>query len=217
MDLNQTQINGIHSHLTLTLDASGNVVGEGDLTFNDYGAWAKRREIAKAGSEKAFLEAWAGDKSGIELSKSEIAPLDSNDMPLKIHLQGSFNGIVEQAGNLLLVSPWVLDQEKENPFTSATRDYPVEFNYPTVKSSTVKLTIPQGYMVESLPKSLKVRLPDGSARFTCNVGQQGNVITMTSVVTTTRTLYTPEEYADLKSFFQTVVDKELEKIVLKKA
>ncbi|MCC6411465.1 MAG: DUF3857 and transglutaminase domain-containing protein [Saprospiraceae bacterium] len=217
VELKQNQINGIHSHLNLTLDASGNVQGDGDLTFNDYGAWAKRWEIARAGSEKAFLEAWAGDKSGIEFSKSTIAPLDSNDMPLKIQLQGSFNGIVEQAGNLLLVSPWALDQEKENPFTSATRDYPVEFYYPTVKSSTVKLTIPQGYVVESLPKSLKVRLPDGSARFTCNVGQKDNVITLTSMVTVTRTLYTPEEYADLKSFYQTVVDKELEKIVLKKA
>lgn len=217
VDLNQTQINGTHSHLNLTLDASGNVEGEGDLTFNDYGAWAKRREIAKAGSEKAYLDAWASEKTGIDLSNSTITPLDSNDMPLNIHLKGSFNGIVEQAGNLLLISPWVLDQEKENPFTSATRDYPVEFSYPTVKSSTVKLTIPQGYVVESMPKGLKVRLPDGSARFTCNVGQQGNLITMTSVVTITRTLYTPEEYADLKSFFQTVVDKELEKIVLKKA
>jgi hypothetical protein len=217
VEIKQNQIYGAHKKYNLALTGDGDLSGGGSFTFNDYAAYAKRWEIGKSGGEQAFFEKWVAKHPGANLSKHTLGALDSLDMPLTIQFEGSFNGNVEKAGNLLLVSPWVFDQNTENPFASVTRAYPVEFNYPYVQSTSAEIVIPEGYVVETLPKNIKVRLPDGSARFTFTANQKGNTITVTHAVQITRTMYSAEEYGDLRNFYQTVLDKELEKIILKKA
>jgi hypothetical protein len=79
-----------------------------------------------------------------------------------------------------------------------------------------KITIPEGYQVEELPQAKIFGLPDNAARYVYNIVQTGNTINFTSSLTINRSLFIQDEYAGLKEFFNLVVAKQAEQIVLKK-
>jgi hypothetical protein len=201
----------------VVLNEEGHLVGKTLVTYSQYGAALKRDGVSEFTDEGKFLSSWAADEvPGLTFQSHKFVGLEPSANPLTLEFEGDFGANVEQTGPLMLIRPWLLDYIDEQPFKSLTRDYPVEFDYPIVQSSTVKVTIPNGYIVETLPKPVRMRLPDGSAKFNCLVSQQGNVVTVTTQTTITRLRYLPEEYNDLRQFFQTIVDKEQERVILKK-
>jgi hypothetical protein len=59
-------------------------------------------------------------------------------------------------------------------------------------------------------------LPEKAGKFLFQVRQVGNVVQVNSTVLVSRTQFLPEEYADLKEFFERVVQKHSQPLVIKK-
>ena len=51
---------------------------------------------------------------------------------------------------------------ESNRYTLEDRKYPVNYNFPISETYIFDYTIPEGYEVESLPKSASFKLPDNS-------------------------------------------------------
>jgi hypothetical protein len=107
--------------------------------------------------------------------------------------------------------------EKENPFKLLQRQYPVDFATPIDETYICYFTIPEGYEVEEAPKSVAVNLPDNGGRFTYILKQEGNTIEIMSKVTITKPVYFAPEYAYLKQFYDHIVTKHAEQLVLRKS
>jgi len=104
----------------------------------------------------------------------------------------------------------------ENPFKLEKRDYPVDFVYPQSKKIIVNYKIPEGYQVESIPESSSLALPDGLGVFHYTFKQNGNQIQFSTNTDINHSLIPPNYYASLKEFYNQMVIKNNEKIVLSK-
>lgn len=104
----------------------------------------------------------------------------------------------------------------ENPFKLETREYPVDFVYPQAQRLVVNYKLPEGYQIESMPESASFALPDGLGSFQFTFKQNGNQIQFSSTTAINKSLIPPNYYASLKEFYNQMVIKHNEKIVLSK-
>ena len=92
-----------------------------------------------------------------------------------------------------------LEADKENPFKSAERFYPVEMPFTFDETYTLQLDVPGGYVVDELPKALVVKLNEqGDCQFEYRISQSANTISLRSRVTCKRTYFMPDEYEGLR-------------------
>jgi len=114
-----------------------------------------------------------------------------------------FNPIVQLNGNY-------------NPFKSVQRKYPVELPYKSDDIYNFELEIPKGYIADELPKSVKVALEGNEAYFEYFATQESEKILLRSRVKLNKTIFPSEDYESLRKFFDLIVKKYSEQIVLKK-
>ena len=106
---------------------------------------------------------------------------------------------------------------KENPFKSAERFYPVEMPYTIDQTYVFSMIIPEGYVVDELPKQISAKMnEEGDGKFEYLIAESGGNISMRSRIQLKRTFYAPDEYDMLREFFNFIVTKQAEQIVLKK-
>jgi hypothetical protein len=105
---------------------------------------------------------------------------------------------------------------QSNPFKVEKREYPVDFGSPLEKVYICKLTVPDTYGVDELPQSKIFVLPGNGAKFLYNVSNTGNLVTITSTIQINKNLFIQTEYSGLREFYNHVVAKQAEQIVLKK-
>ena len=117
---------------------------------------------------------------------------------------------------MIYLNPFVALQEKENPFKLEKREYPVDFGSAIEKLYLCKITIPDGYDVDELPKNVLLKLPGNAAKYAYSLVQSGNNIQLTSNLQINNSLFTQQEYPNLREFFAQIVAKQAEQIVLKR-
>ena len=118
--------------------------------------------------------------------------------------------------DMIYLNPFVDLQEKENPFKLEKREYPVNYGSAIEKLYLCKITIPDGYDVDELPKNVLLKLPGNAAKYAYSLIRSGNDISLTSNLQINSSLFTQEEYPNLREFFTQIVAKQAEQIVLKK-
>jgi hypothetical protein len=113
--------------------------------------------------------------------------------------------------NPILMGKWT-----SNPLKSKERIYPVDLASGMSSSFIGNFKLPEGYALEEMPKAEVVVLPDKGGRFAYQVRQTGNVIQVNSLIIVNRTRFMPEEYEHLKEFFERIVQKHAQPLVIKK-
>ncbi|WP_019941663.1 DUF3857 domain-containing protein [Dyadobacter beijingensis] len=113
-------------------------------------------------------------------------------------------------------NPIMAGRWTKNPLKSKERIYPIDLATGISNSFIGNFTLPEGYALEEMPKTEIIMLPDKGGKFSYQVRQVGNVIQVNSMVQVSRTRFLPEEYADLKEFFERVVQKHAQPLVIKK-
>jgi hypothetical protein len=123
---------------------------------------------------------------------------------------------VEIIGDKMYISPLLFLNFKENPFKQEKREYPVDFGYPTQDKYNIIIAIPEGYQVETLPAPLNLGTPDNIMAFKYNIGNTGNKIQVSITIDVNAAIVPADYYDVLKDFFQKIIEKQNEKIVIKK-
>jgi hypothetical protein len=80
----------------------------------------------------------------------------------------------------------------------------------------VNITIPEGYQVESLPKSASFAMANNYGSFNMSTSNTDSQIQVVVNFTINASIIPSEDYDTLKEFFKVVIDKQKEKVVLKK-
>lgn len=198
----------------LTLQESGEMKGMINYIRDGYDALKMRKDYIAKGEEtylKDFLS-----KTPWQISKSEFKDVKEINLPAKENHELSIQEHVSVAGDMMYINPFVTAQLESNPFKLETREYPVDFASPIERTYMCKILLPENYTVDELPKSKSFQLPGNTARYLFNVTQNGNLITVTSVMSINKNLFVQNEYPTLREFYAQVVAKQTEQIVLKK-
>ena len=106
---------------------------------------------------------------------------------------------------------------KESPFKPETRLYPIDFGFPMKDRYIVNIDLPEGYKVESLPENAVFNLGEDTGSFRYLISQVGNKLQLSVELSINKSFIAAEEYGNLKKFYELLIAKENEKVVLSKA
>src|SRR5574343_132172 len=202
-------------------NASPNIIPE--RAMNWFGRMIRKNgtsEMVNLYPEKSSIE----DVSGLaELEKRENSSLveeykldNLNDLTKPIIETYSFNSnsLVDIIGSKIYFSPMLFHQITENPFKAENRLYPVDFNFPIKDSYTFSIKIPEGYVLESKPESLNIAMEDNKGSFKYTVSENMGTIQFACSLEINAPIIESDYYQHLKEFFNQIVLKQNEKIVL---
>jgi hypothetical protein len=158
------------------------------------------------------------DIQGIRVDSSSFDNLEN--MGEQISFQTSLSipseSVFDVNGNLIYLKPFLFLALQENPFKAEDREFPIEINYPYKRQYVTSLTIPEGYVIEEIPKNTQIRLPNNTGYYRFMVSQQGDKLTLVSDINIASTYYGVDDYSMVKDLFQKVVDSQSFTVVLEK-
>lgn len=202
------------TNVLANMDASGAVSGKVRIQYSNHSALRYRDNFAGT-SNDAVVEKIEEHYNGLEVSEYEVSNTALTEPVVEKYSLKSSN-VSEIIGDKIYFSPMLYYTFKENPFKQETREYPVDFSFPFRDKYMVSVTIPDGYQVESLPKPISLSMNLKAGTFSYTVTNTANQIQVASVLDINTSIIAQEDYVSLKEFFKMVVDKQNEKIVLKK-
>ncbi|AUC75307.1 DUF3857 domain-containing protein [Olleya sp. Bg11-27] len=183
--------------------------------LTNYQAFNYRNRSANKVNENLILDI-EKNNPGLVVSKLEVKNAKLAPKPISESYEFDLETATEKIGSNIYFSPLLYFSQEENPFTQDTRLYPIDFVYPIADKHTFGITIPDGYQVESIPENIAIEFNGGAASFSYLIKQTSNIIQLVVSLNINKTLVMPVDYQAFKSFYQLMVEKNSEKIVLKK-
>lgn len=156
------------------------------------------------------------EKNTLEVTNFKISNIHNLATPINRDVKFISNELIEEINSKLYIEPLLFLTERENPFKTKIREFPVDFAFPLKYKNSISIQIPIGYVTESLPEKLAIGLPEKLGLFKYQVSQVGNKIKVLSILQFNKTIIAPEHYQTLKKFYNEVIQKQIEKIVLVK-
>ncbi|RMA57199.1 transglutaminase domain-containing protein [Ulvibacter antarcticus] len=170
-------------------------------------------ELANAEERRKSLEEDAGET---EMSNIDFENLTTLYQPVNLTYDFKTFDAVEKIGDKLYFSPILFMGNEENPFKLDERKYPVDFKYPKKDRYMINITIPEGYKVETLPESASFGLERNALNYRYAVSNNGDKLQLSVEYSVNEAFIGADEYASLKKFFELLIEKEKEKVVLSK-
>ncbi|MBF9252025.1 DUF3857 domain-containing protein [Pontibacter sp. 172403-2] len=198
----------------ISISSNGDMKGTATESIGGYNALYTRKSILEDGEDK-FLESFAKETGDMKILKPKIKNLNDEAHPLDITYEIAASGS-GQENSVIYLDPMLGRGEKENPFKLEERAYPVDFAAPQDETYICNFTLPEGYEMEEVPQSKVLSMPDNGGKFMYVVKQEGNVVQIMSKVNINKPVFYAPEYAYLKEFFNQIITKQSEQIVLKK-
>ncbi len=191
--------------------------GVDQMTLKDYAAYKYKKEIKNYNNldeYKAFIEK---ENSDLIINAIDIVGMDTAQEDMRLTLNFVQSNYLQRSNDIAFFKPVYQPFVSKNPFKLEKRDYPVEFDYPYTVYQIYKISVPENFTITEIPKSIVARTPDGKMKYTYSINMLGNNITLTTIFSVNKTLFLPDEYQSLKEFYNLIVDKQNELIVLRTA
>ncbi|MCD0487385.1 DUF3857 domain-containing protein [Pedobacter sp. MC2016-14] len=216
ISLEQTKPSRNNAFYNLVLTEDNKLTGNLYLSYTNYAAVNHRNRYASATNEAEYLKNYKKDKPGLEIKNYKIENLDNLGEALTETMDVTIEDNVEEAGNLVILTPLLYERTTENPFKMDERNFPVDFAYPLEENFRVNIEFPKSYQLDKLPKNGKIKLPNDEASFTFLFATEENKVSISSKISVGKSVFTAEEYHSLKELFKNIVEKQAQQIVFKK-
>lgn len=198
----------------LTINPNGGMTGKVTESSAGYHALSLRKSIMDEGEEK-YAEKLSKEVGNYKVEKPVFSNVQDLDKALNIdyNLSASGNG---QPVDVIYLNPMLGQGEKDNPFKLEDRVYPVDLAVPIDYTYICRFNLPAGYDLEEAPKSAVISLPEEGGKFMYMIQREGNMVQIMSKISILKPVYYAPEYPYLKEFYNQIVAKHAEQLVLKK-
>jgi transglutaminase-like putative cysteine protease len=195
-------------------DEKGNFSGSMQESPGFYESYRLRNRIKDKGRDQLLDDIKKSFGLETQVNDLSIDSLEKYDNPITIKYNFEMKPDKE---DIMYINPMFGEGYKENPFKSAERFYPVEMPYTMDQTYLLQLEVPKGYTVDELPKQIMVKLNENDdGLFEYRISESNGTISLRSRLRMKRSYFMPDEYEMLREFFNLVVKKHSEQIVLKK-
>lgn len=189
----------------------------GNYKASNRGYAARRIRVGvKEMGEDSYKEAIVNNYIDWEISDFKLENVDSIYKPVV----NRFSFIKEDGGimdDMIYFSPMLFGKISENPLKMSTRKFPVDFAHLTTHNYRLEIDLPEGFNAEEIPEAVHLRLPNNGGRFIYDCSLNGSKLTVISNITLKKAVYPANDYVLLKEFYDRIVSKHEEQIVLSKA
>jgi hypothetical protein len=209
--------------MTLKIEENGTLKGKESAIFEGYEAADYRKELKEdkeeakaADKEKEEEEEVASIADAIKYDSMNVVDQADVYKPLRYNAKIHIDDAATINDDFIYVNPVLHPSFEKNPFKQTERLYPVDLPYPLSLKYVLNLDIPTGYVVDDLPEQVKLVLPENGGQFIFLTQQTGNRVQVTSTIKLNQLHFEAEEYTVIKKFFDLIIEKQQEQIVLKK-
>ncbi|MDD2792880.1 MAG: DUF3857 domain-containing protein [Sediminibacterium sp.] len=198
--------------VVFTNAGKGKYTGSYSSKLGDNASAQFREQNANLTSEEMLKNFKKIFPNEVDVSKLNVDSFSKKDFPvsLKCDLETEFTE------DIIYFNPLLGRAKKENPFKPGERLYPVEMPFAQNEVYTINLEIPEGYDVDELPKSLRLKLNDDGGVFEYLCVKSDFGIQLRSRLVIMKANFAKEEYEFLREFYGHVIRKQAEQIVFKK-
>jgi hypothetical protein len=195
--------------------ANGLVSGKLRRQRTDYNAMEFRKNIDDV-KEESYLEKLENDNDKVEINGYSRTNEKELKLPVIENFSYAGSNFSEIIGGKIYVSPMLFYTDSENPFKQENREYPIDYGYPFMDKYAINIQIPDGYKVETLPAATILSMEDNLGSFKFMTSLSGNIIQMSVMYQINEPIISSDNYSMLKEFYQKMIEKENEKIILAK-
>jgi hypothetical protein len=215
VDLMPITLSKENSMINIVLGSDGVIDGKIRRQLTDHEALYFRQKNMVT-SKDSYLESLENKNNNIEIN--DYVRDNEFDLSKPIVESYSFKDskTVEVINDKIYISPLIFLTSKENPFRQEVREYPVDFGYPTENKYNINIVIPEGYVVEYLPKAMNIATGENVGTFRYIIVNEGNKIQVSITENINVAILPADFYGVIKDFFQQMIDKQNEKIILRK-
>src|SRR5690606_11656562 len=150
----------------------------------------------------------------------EVSDFKIDENPERGILRYSFSfsdlDAVEVIGNKMIVNPLFFRQILSSSFHQDSRNYPLEFGSIISKSKSIRIQIPEGYKIESLPKDNQFMVQGNVAGYIYKIKEENGLIVLDTVYKIGHSILPAEYYGLMKDFENEQINTENQQIVLVK-
>jgi hypothetical protein len=200
----------------LKVDENNAVTGSVSSTYKDYFALSMAETIKGDDSLKHRKEALIKSFNNSTIDSLKVKIDDNGIAVAKESYNIRTDGTAQENANIIYLSPMSGFGFGKNPFLKVERKFPVNFTFPRDESVIVRYTFPNGYKIEELPTNISMSMPEGKAKFVITYQVSGNDLVVVSKINIPNTLYLSDDYPALRGFFDEIIKKQNEKVVLTK-
>lgn len=201
--------------MNVTLEDSGDISGKQRTQFTSHNALSFRN-IHTNIDEEEYLEKLENAIGDIEIEEYSVKNVPNIGKPILESYAFSKESQAEVIGDKLYFSPLLYMATTENPFKAEKRIYPVDFGYPWKRKVMMNINIPEGYEIESIPEIATVRLPDNLGSYAFKITKTPTGISVVVLKEINSAVIPSDKYDSLRELYRILVEKEKEKVVLKK-
>lgn len=196
-------IGNINNTGTVELDASVN-------NYNYAKIEKKQKFISdKKKYEKEFFEPF----NLTSLDTFTVDGLEVDSLP--IHHNAKLSYGLSKTGNYFLLNYNLFTGLNKNPFITDQRFTDIDFGCMNSYVLSSSFNLPSGLATQSLPKSVKLVLPDQSMFAIRQVQQIENTIQISLRIEFSKTQYSANDYAEVQGFYKQMLELLNEPVVLK--
>jgi len=202
-------------NMMVSIGENGVLSGKYKMFRTDYEAFTFREKYAGM-NQQNYLEKVENDFPGIQISDYNIENSKEVSKSVNENFNFTIDNQCEIIGDRIYINPQLFFAQTKNPFLQDKRDFPIYFGFPSQERFNVNIEIPKGYVVESIPKPIKLQTIDNMVSFIFNTDVSNNSIQIAITKDTNKQLVSSGYYSVIKDFYKQMIDKQNEKIVLKK-
>ena len=191
------------------------VEGKVRQSITEHLALNYRKNYAKLTNE-GHIKRLESNNGDLEILSLEFKNDNNITKPVMITYDYEASDVIDDIGGNLYFSPLLFYTTEENPFKLEKREYPIDFAYPFKTRYFVNIMLPEGYVVESMPKSEVLDFQNGASKFEYVAKENGKFLQFNIEFDISTSLIQPQDYEMFKKFFNSVIEKQTEQIVLKK-
>jgi len=204
----------------ITLDASGALTGifRFDMTGQQALYWRQKAILNDESEVKKQFDTWLESifPEGIETHLDHFNGLADPDQTLvaSIKAQGALGAATSKR---ILLPAFFFETRGAHPFVAQEKRLtPVDIHYGDIVTDQVTWHIPEGFTVEGAPQDAQISWPQHAILTIKTLSAPGK-ITIARSLARAYTFAMPEEYNDLRAFYQKVAASDQAQLVLAKS
>jgi hypothetical protein len=200
--------------VTMFAEITPDALMKGNATVYSYG-YSRNPRVKKWEEDKTnFKDYFTKGFTAMKVENIKVENQDKDTLPLEQKLD--FSLPVNSSGEYKYFTLNLFQGLEKNPFIADERKTDVDFNYPRSYTIIGKVTLPDGYEFDALPKSIKMIMPDSSITLQRLIQPGNGSIDFRISLDFSQSFYSANAYPLLQEFYKKLFTTLNEQIVIKK-
>lgn len=189
------------------------IEGNVNTTLGQFASVAARKSIRKSSTDEFLKSHLSKYPSEYTFSSTSVESVAEKDNPIKLEYRVSVKMASE---DIIYFNPVFAPFVYPYHFSATHRDLPLELPFRPDQTYIVNFEIPDGYEIDELPKSEKVKLNETDGFFEYLISVEDRTVHLKTKLRLNKAIYPADDYLVIRDFFGYVNSKQLQQIVLKK-